>query len=75
MKMAESAKKSYISCREGGSDDLMDVMMKIASDLEENWHHYDKDAFVNAWEIGNYCSDYLTKQSGSEGCECSSEIF
>merc|ERR1712241_631207 len=73
--MAESAKKSYIRCRESGSDDVMDVMMSISNDLETNWNKYNDDAFVNAWDIGNYCSDYLVKRSGNEGCECTSEIF
>jgi hypothetical protein len=75
LKMGESAKASYIRCREAGKSDLMDVMMEISTDLDVNWAEYDKDAFVNAWEIGNYSADYLTKKSGNEGCECSSEIF
>ena len=53
----------------------MDIMMQVSSDLESNWRQYDKDAFVNAWDIGNYVSDYLTQRSGNEGCECSSQIM
>ena len=73
--MAESAKRSYVRCREAGKDDVMDIMMEISTTLDSNWQQYDADAFVNAWEVGNYCADYLTKKSGMEGCECSSEIF
>jgi hypothetical protein len=73
--MAESAKQSYIQCRESGQHDVMDIMMCISQTLDSNWQEYDADAFVNAWEIGNYCSDYLVSVSGNEGCECSSEIF
>ena len=73
--MAESAKKSYINCRETGEDDLMAIMTTIADDLTANWHQYDGDAFINAWDISNYVSDYLVKLSGSEGCECSSKIY
>ena len=73
--MAESAKHSYISCRDNGVDDVTDIMMKVADDLDQNWKVYDKDAFVNAWDIGNYVSDYLTKRSGSEGCACSHQIY
>jgi hypothetical protein len=73
--MAGSAKKSYIQCRESGQNDVMDVMMQISNDLDNNWAKYNDDAFVNAWDIGNYCSDYLVKRSGNEGCECSSEIL
>ncbi len=73
--MAECAKNSYIMCREAGQNDVMDVMMQISNDLDKNWEKYNDDAFVNAWDIGNYCSDYLVKRSGNEGCECSSQIF
>ena len=75
VQMAQSAKSSYVSCRESGRNDLMDIMMQVSSDLESNWRQYDKDAFVNAWDIGNYVSDYLTQRSGNEGCECSSQIM
>lgn len=74
VRMAESAKKSYVSCREEGEDDVMDILMAISTDLDLNWAEYDADAFVNAWDIGNYASDYLINRSGSEGCECSSPI-
>lgn len=73
--MAQCAKKSYIECREAGQNDVMDVMMQISNDLDSNWAKYNDDAFVNAWDIGNYCSDYLVQRSGNEGCQCSSEIF
>lgn len=52
IRMAESAKKSYITCRESGQNDVMDVLMAISNDLEANWQAYDADAFVNAWDIG-----------------------
>jgi hypothetical protein len=58
-----------------GEDSIMSIMMQVASDLEEDWKLYDKDAFVNAWDISNYVSDYLTKRAGGEGCECSNKIY
>ena len=73
--MAESAKRSYIQCRESDQSDVMDIMMQISNDLDENWVKYNDDAFINAWDIGNYCSDYLVLRSGNEGCGCASEIF
>ena len=73
--MGESAKVSYIQCREAGQSDVMDVMMQISNDLDKNWAKYNDDAFINAWDIGNYCSDYLVQRSGNEGCECGAEIF
>jgi hypothetical protein len=75
VKMGESAKASYITMREAGKDDIMDIMMEISTTLDKNWQEYDKDAFVNAWDIGNYASDYLVQRSGNEACECSSQIF
>jgi hypothetical protein len=74
IKMGESAKASYIRMREAGEDDVMDIMMQISGDLEKNWQEYDKDAFVNAYDIANYASDYLIQRSGGETCACSSEI-
>ena len=75
VQMANSAKKSYIDCRESNTSDVMDIMMQISNDLDENWAKYNDDAFINAWDIGNYCSDYLIKKSGYEGCDCSPEIL
>jgi hypothetical protein len=75
VQMGESAKQSYIACREAGNDDITDVMMAVSDDLLSNWKQYDKDAFVNPYDIGNYVADYLTKRSGNEGCASSSDIF
>lgn len=76
VKMAESAKKSYIACRQEGEKDIMSIMMAVANDLDENWMElYDADAFVNAWDVSNYVSDYLTQRAGAETCECSSKIY
>lgn len=74
VRMGQSAKKSYITCRESGEHDLMTIMTTVADDLTNSWNEYDADAFVNAWNIANYVSDYLVQLSGSEGCDCNSEI-
>jgi hypothetical protein len=74
-RMAESCKRSYCACRESGQTDLMAIMIAVAEDLEKSWREYDADAFVNAWDVGNYVSDYLTSQTGIEGCECSNRIY
>jgi hypothetical protein len=73
--MAESAKQSYMQARQAGEADIMSVMMRVADDLRANWKLYDKEAFVNEWDVANYCSDYLTRRSGNEACDCSTEIF
>jgi hypothetical protein len=75
VEMAESAKNSYISARTEGETEIMSIMMVIAEDLNKNWEKYDADAFVNAWDVSNYVSDYLTDRTGSEGCECSNKIY
>mmetsp|Transcript_25478 Transcript_25478/g.28574 ORF Transcript_25478/g.28574 Transcript_25478/m.28574 type:complete len:205 (+) Transcript_25478:116-730(+) len=75
IEMAECAKQSYIDCRQHKQQhDVMDVMMQISNDLQENWSLYNEDAFINAWDIGNYCSDYLVARSGNEGCACSEVV-
>ncbi|CAB9519802.1 expressed unknown protein [Seminavis robusta] len=76
VRMGESAKKSYIKCREAGDDDLMNIMSTVADDLTSKWfEEYDADAFVGAWDIANYVSDYLVQVSGQEGCECSNKVY
>jgi hypothetical protein len=74
VQMGQSCKRTYMTCREEGEVDLMALMMQTADDLTENWDQYDKDAFVNAYDISNYVSDYFTAKSGVEGCECLTKI-
>jgi hypothetical protein len=74
VRMGESCKRSYIYCREAGEDDLMMIMTTIIDDLTDSWSEYDKDAFVNAWDISNYASDFLTSKVGVDGCQCSATI-
>jgi len=75
VRMGESCQRTYQQCRQDGVGDLMAVMMQVADDLQEDWRQYDKDAFVNAWDVSNYVSDYLTSKTGVEGCECSARIY
>jgi len=72
--MGNTAKESYVTCREMGEDDLMTIMTTIADDLTDKWDEYDADAFIGAWDIANYVSDYLVHLSGNERCDCSAEI-
>jgi hypothetical protein len=75
-KMGQSCKRSYVKCRsELKTDDLMAIMMQVAEDLQVDWNReYNADAFVNAWDVANYVSDYLTAKSGIQGCECNAKI-
>jgi hypothetical protein len=75
VRMGQSCQRTYCKCRAEGEADLMAVMMQIADDLQEDWGQYDKDAFVNAYDISNYVSDYFTAKSGVEGCECATKIY
>ena len=75
VRMGQCAKSTYIYMRETGKDEVSDIMMQVGTDLDKNWKEYDADAFVNAWDVANYVSDYLVQRSGNEGCECSSQIF
>jgi hypothetical protein len=74
VRMADCAKKSYVSCREAGETDVMSIMTSVSESLEKRWKEFDDDAFVSAWDVGNYVADYLTKRAGIEGCSCSSNV-
>lgn len=74
-RIGEACRVTYLQCRQEKQDDLMTIMTEVADSLERDWQtHYD-DAFVNAWDISNYVSDYLTKRVGIDGCECSAKIY
>ena len=72
--MGTSVRNSYVACRTEGIDDVAAIMMKTTDDLYERWSEYNADAFVNAWDVGNYVADYLIAKSGSETCGCSTKI-
>ncbi|KAL7430466.1 hypothetical protein ACHAXH_002019 [Discostella pseudostelligera] len=74
VKMGTSVKNTYISCRNKGMDDVAEIMTQVTDDLYARWTEYNADAFVNAWDIGNYVADYLIAKSGSETCGCSTTI-
>ena len=74
VKMGSSVKNTYISCRDKGMDDVAEIMTQVTDDLYARWSEYNADAFVNAWDVGNYVADYLIAKSGSETCGCSTTI-
>ena len=75
-RMGESCKRTYIACRSRGEADLMTIMMQTADDLLEKWQEeYDENAFVNAYDVSNYVSDFFTAKAVGEGCECASKIY
>ena len=52
----------------------MSIMMKVIDDLNNDWDKYNADAFINAFDIGNYVSDYLIQVSGNESCACNTDV-
>jgi len=60
----------------GSGVDIGDVMMLIIDRLNDRWYldGYSDDMFVNAWDIGNYVSDYLIQRMGIGACACSTAI-
>lgn len=74
VKMGTSVQNTYVSCRSKGMDDVSQIMTEVTDDLYARWSEYNADAFVNAWDIGNYVADYLIAKSGSETCGCSTQI-
>lgn len=73
-KMGTSVKSTYVQCRNQGVDDVAEIMTQTTDNLFANWAEYNADAFVNAWDVGNYVADYLISESGSETCGCSTKI-
>lgn len=74
-KIGQSVKKSYVQCRETGQSDLMTIMTTVADSLNERWDEFNADAFVNAWDVANYVSDWLTVNAGEPGCNCTQKIY
>jgi hypothetical protein len=74
VKMGLSVKNSYVSCRDKDVEDVAQIMTQVTDDLYDRWSEYNADAFVNAWDVGNYVADYLIAKSGSETCGCSTKI-
>mmetsp|Transcript_26251 Transcript_26251/g.63029 ORF Transcript_26251/g.63029 Transcript_26251/m.63029 type:complete len:188 (-) Transcript_26251:1677-2240(-) len=74
VKMGSSVKNTYVTCRSKGIEEVAEIMTQVTDDLYDRWSEYDADAFVNAWDVGNYVADYLIQKSGSETCGCSAKI-
>mmetsp|Transcript_11415 Transcript_11415/g.21079 ORF Transcript_11415/g.21079 Transcript_11415/m.21079 type:complete len:171 (+) Transcript_11415:105-617(+) len=74
VRMGTSVQNTYVACRSKGIEEVAEIMTQVTDDLFERWSEYDADAFVNAWDIGNYVADYLIEKSGSETCGCSTKI-
>jgi hypothetical protein len=50
-------------------------MTAAADESTANWKDYDKDAFVNAWDVSNYVSDILAAKPGGQGCDCNQKLY
>jgi hypothetical protein len=74
--VAAQVRTTYIDCRTNGEDDLMAIMMATATNLSDHWTaEWERDLFVNVWDVANYVSDYLTTQAGSDGRGCTQTIY
>lgn len=62
--IGEDVKKTYIRARQDGDDCVSSLMHEVAESLQSNWSEYDKDAFVNAYDVANYFSDFLSIRAG-----------
>ena len=74
IRMGASVKRTYVTCRTNGVDDIATIMTDVTDDLYAKWAEYNADAFVNAWDCGNYVADYLIAKSGGETAACSTKI-
>jgi len=73
-RLGDAVAELYAEAREGDEQDVGAVMVFIADGLEKRWSKFNDDAFVNAWDIGNYISDYLISMVSDDGCACNSPI-
>jgi len=69
------AKETYVECRNRNEVDISEIMLATSTKLSEQWKaDFDKDAFVNAWDIGNYVADYFIQRTSEDACACSISI-
>lgn len=62
-----SRKRTFERARMGTTDCVSSLMHEVAESLQSNWAEYDKDAFVNAYDVANYFSDYCSIRAGEFG--------
>ena len=74
----EALLKTIESKEQSSHVEISEVMMAIADALNEKWnlpeYGFADAMFVNAWDIGNYASDYLIQKMNIESCACSTAI-
>ena len=74
VRIGNVAKETYIICRNNGEVDISAIMLATSEHLDQRWAKEFDDAFVSAWDIGNYVADYLFQRAGIETCACSTPI-
>lgn len=60
------AADSFKLCLSETSYEVSDIMMRISADLEASWANFNDDAFVNAYDVANFASEYLMMRLGAE---------
>lgn len=85
MRVGLCAKESLLNTLEtkGNAVEVSDVMISIVDALYERWNDdcdgdneaFSENMFVNAWDVGNYASDYLMQRIlNIESCACNTAI-
>ena len=62
----------YLQYRNEGVEDLGTFVLRLGTDLEQKVNFY--DAFVNAWDVANHCSDLLLLIMNREMCQCTGNL-
>ena len=61
----------YFNGRQTGIIDLGEMLIEIGTGLESvSFNDPEGDAYVNAWDVANKCSDLLMLRMNSDPCEC-----
>ena len=74
-KIGDSCKELYIRLRGQRIHDLGEILMEIGTGLEVvSFDDPDGDAYVNAWDVANKCSDLLMVRMNNNICECMGDM-
>jgi hypothetical protein len=65
----------YMKGRQTGINDLGEMLMEIGTGLESvSFDDPEGDAYVNAWDVANKCSDLLMLRMENDLCDCMGDM-
>ena len=74
-KIGSACSDLYKVGRESGITDLGEMLMEIGTGLERvSFDDPEGDAYVNAWDVANKCSDLLMLRMDNELCDCMGDM-